>query len=563
MRPVRRGRALGARGAPRVALDERVQRLLLSGVSPPAGASPAVDRAECLSPAPSSAAAGSDGGRGRGRRRDGGCGLGRRGGHRGHRGDGAAAAEHLELWRMISSCSAISCSTVRRTRPRTSCPPPRAAGIAALPVASQEPAPLRRGSDAVEVGGESVDRRELLEQLAERDLHAERLLERSAAWVRNERVEAELEKRRVRCRCSPRPCPTDRLNRLRRRSTRASRRPVAGALGWVACDWHLILVTIVVDSGVGTARYRFSRRRDPPSGACARTDRSEAERGASGCPYGRRSSRGRPGDPELPPRGAATMTGLPRPLSVTTPGGRPGSACFVEARRAAVPARPRASPAPDPRGAARSPSRSRTGGAADPPSSAVLGLLVRDPVAGQARDPRARRRRSRASKPRPRANVVEDRVHHRGVERVRRREPACDDVALGQRGLEAARSRPSPPRRPSASGAFSAAISRSSGRSSRTSSRGRPHREHRPGGQRLHEPAAFGDEPQRVVAREDAREARGDVLAEGVADHRRRARRPSGATPCASAYSMTNSAGWVTAVCASRCSASSSPPGSG
>ena len=37
---------------------------------------------------------------------------------------------------------------------------------------------------------------------------------------------------------------------------------------------------------------------------------------------------------------------------------------------------------------------------------------------------------------------------------------------------------------------------------------------------RLHQPAALGDEPQRVVERETAAEARRDVLADAVADHR-------------------------------------------
>ena len=68
-------------------------------------------------------------------------------------------------------------------------------------------------------------------------------------------------------------------------------------------------------------------------------------------------------------------------------------------------------------------------------------------------------------------------------------------------------------------GAFSAAISRSSGRSSRTSSPARPDRQHCSFGQGLHESGAFGDEPQRVIAREYTSQTRGHVLADGVADH--------------------------------------------
>ena len=97
---------------------------------------------------------------------------------------------------MTSSCSAISLSTV----------PPDAASdeLSAAPRAGRHRGRCgwrrwnrRRfgGEDAVEVGGESVDRRELLQQLAERDLHVERLLQQERRLGEHERVEAELEKR--------------------------------------------------------------------------------------------------------------------------------------------------------------------------------------------------------------------------------------------------------------------------------------------------------------------------------------------------------------------------------
>ena len=265
-------------------------------------------------------------------------------------------------WRMTSSCSAIS----RSTAPPDAAAPDEPSAAAAAGRHRGRCRWRRRsrrrfgGEGAVEVGGESVDRRELLQQLAERDLHVERLLEQ-------ERRLGEERASRGRARETRRRCRARRVHarQIGEQASQAVDQGVSssgrGCVGWVACDWHLILVTIVVDSGVGTARYRFVRRRDPPSGACARKDRSEAGRGAcrlsawkalqsseapaiQSCPAARSNDDG--------PSSAAERDDARRAT---------GKRLLRQACRAAVPARPRASPAPDPPGAARSPSRSRTG----------------------------------------------------------------------------------------------------------------------------------------------------------------------------------------------------------
>ena len=107
------------------------------------------------------------------------------------------------------------------------------------------------------MGGESVDRRELLQQLAERDLHVERLLQQERRLGEDERVEAELEKRGSRV-----DARRVHARQIGEQASQAVDQGVSssgcGCVGRVACDWHLILVTIVVDGGVGTARDRFS-----------------------------------------------------------------------------------------------------------------------------------------------------------------------------------------------------------------------------------------------------------------------------------------------------------------
>ena len=140
MRPMGRRRPLGAGGAPRVPLDEGIHRLLRWVVRPPAGALPAVDTGRIRSPAqPRRLQA-----RRRTRRGPGDdCGLGRRGASC-HRRAPPPPRSISNCWRMTSSCSAISFSPFRRTRPDELSPPPRPASRS-LQVASQEPAPLRRG----------------------------------------------------------------------------------------------------------------------------------------------------------------------------------------------------------------------------------------------------------------------------------------------------------------------------------------------------------------------------------------------------------------------------------
>ena len=111
-------------------------------------------------------------------------------------------------------------------------------------------------------------------------------------------------------------------------------------------------------------------------------------------------------------------------------------------------------------------------------------------------------------------------------------------------------------------GAFSAAISRSSGRSSRTSSPVARTASIVPSGRACMSRARSAtsrsassrvNTPPRHAATYSPTEW--PIMLSGSTPSRRHA--------IARAYSMTNRAGWVTAVCPSRCSASSSPPGSG
>ena len=81
------------------------------------------------------------------------------------------------------------------------------------------------------MGGEGVDRREIVQQVSEGDLHAERLLQQQRRLRQEERIEAELEERHAWVELAA-SMPERSAKRLRSRSTRASRRPLRG-VGWV------------------------------------------------------------------------------------------------------------------------------------------------------------------------------------------------------------------------------------------------------------------------------------------------------------------------------------------
>ena len=104
------------------------------------------------------------------------------------------------------------------------------------------------------------------------------------------------------------------------------------------------------------------------------------------------------------------------------------------------------------------------------------------------------------------------------MEGVRGREPACGHVAFGQAHLETF-DRGGLPRDDRQVGRVLGSNLEVVGQELAHIVAGRPDRQHRSFGQGLHQSGAFGDEPQRVIAREYTSQTRGYVLAHGVADH--------------------------------------------
>ena len=104
------------------------------------------------------------------------------------------------------------------------------------------------------------------------------------------------------------------------------------------------------------------------------------------------------------------------------------------------------------------------------------------------------------------------------MEGVRGREPARGHVAFGQAHLEPF-DRGRLPRDDRQVGRVLGSNFEVAGQELAHIVARRPDRQHCSFGQGLHEPGAFGHDPQRVISREHTSETRGHVLAHGVADH--------------------------------------------
>ena len=91
----------------------------------------------------------------------------------------------------------------------------------------------------IDPGGDGVQRRGVLEQFAERDLDAERLLDRRARLGQEERVEAELEERDARLQLRS-DSPESSANSVWRRRVTSARRPCVPVVRRSTCSWALV-----------------------------------------------------------------------------------------------------------------------------------------------------------------------------------------------------------------------------------------------------------------------------------------------------------------------------------
>ena len=158
-----------------------------------------------------------------------------------------------------------------------------------------------------------------------------------------------------------------------------------------------------------------------------------------------------------------------------------------------------------------------------------------------------------------RAELVEHRVHQRRVERVADRAAASSCGPARASGRDRRRPRPRRRRPPPTRGPLTAAMP-TPRRPAAAAPRPRSPATATiapPVGQRLHQPAARGDQRARVRQRQHAGDVRGGELADRVADQEVRRARPSDSSSRNSATSTANSAGWVYPVWSS--SSASSP----
>ena len=122
--------------------------------------------------------------------------------------------------------------------------------------------------------------------------------------------------------------------------------------------------------------------------------------------------------------------------------------------------------------------------------------------------------------------LLQDRIHHRRVERVRGVEEARRDGTRARASRWTSSIAGVGPDNTLNPGAFTAARATRSSRRSATVLARRHDRQHAARRERRDEPSALGEESQRVVEGHDSRERRGHELADAVADHRGRPNSP-------------------------------------